>query len=278
MRSSDCQVTGAPAIRPPHSEFLHCGLEAQLSETGNGTDNGLGSSKWPGTRGRDQASGAPRRGHEAAVRVLVADDHPVVRRGLREALEESPHLAVVGEAEDSDEVLRKARELSPDVVLLDFKMPGLSPTEVVRSLKTLPHPPQVLVISAYGDASYVIDMIQAGADGYLLKGEHLPSLREAVLRVSRGGPPVLSDALYDTVFAEFFAGRRAGSASVKLTEREREVLRLVARGYDNRQIASELGISPRTVKNHVNALYEKVDVHSRAALVAWAWQHGFGPG
>lgn len=204
------------------------------------------------------------------IRVIVADDHPIVRSGIKNELLCHPDVEVLGEAANGDEALCQVETLQPDVLLLDINMPGLRAVQVVRQLRALPIPPQVLILTAYGDVELVIALLKAGARGYLLKDDD-PSVIVEAVRVVAQGETYLSRAVATSV-VEYIVGDGTKHPEPELSPREREVLQLVAQGWDNAQIALELEISEGTVKNHVTNLYNKIGVRSRAELVVWAWQ------
>jgi DNA-binding NarL/FixJ family response regulator len=206
-----------------------------------------------------------------SIQVLLADDHPAVRAGIRGALEKAADVVVVGEAGDGEEALRLVEELRPDMALLDCRLPGLEGVQVAEAIRERGLPTRVLALSAFADDKYVYGMLQAGAAGYVLKEEALDVA--AVRAVARG------EAWYSQqVMAKVTAWARGETVSppgvAGLTGREMEVLRLLARGWGNKRIAEELVISERTVKNHVTSIYAKLGVRSRAEAVAWAWEHG----
>ena len=208
-----------------------------------------------------------------SIQVLLADDHPAVRAGIRGALEKAADVVVVGEAGDGEEALRLVEELRPDVALLDCRLPGMEGAQVAEAIRARGLPTRVLALSAYTDDKYVYGMLQAGAIGYLLKEEALETVVEAVRAVARG-----KEWYSQEVMAKVTAWARGETVVLPgiagLTEREVEVLRLLARGWDNRHIAEALCIAGQTVKNHVTSIYARLNVHSRAEVVAWAWQHG----
>jgi two-component system response regulator DegU len=204
------------------------------------------------------------------IRVIVADDHPIVRSGIKNELLCYPDVEVLGEAADGDETLCQVETLQPDVLLLDINMPGLRAVQLVRRLQALPVPPQILVLTAYGDAELVLALLKAGATGYLLKDEDPSAIIEAVRTVAQN-ETYLSKAVVASVM-EHAISKDARQPKPELSPREMEVLQLVAQGWDNAQIARTLSISEGTVKNHVTNLYNKVGARSRAELVAWAWQ------
>jgi len=204
------------------------------------------------------------------IRVVVADDHPIVRSGIKNELLRQPDIEVLGEAADGDETLRQVETLQPDVLLLDINMPGLKTVKVVEQLRGLPIAPQILVLTAYGDAELVLALLKAGARGYLLKDEDPSAIVEGVRTVAQG-ETCLSKAAIASVLEHSIKDEPA-KAEPELSPREIEVLHLVAQGWDNAQIAEELQISEGTVKNHVTNLYNKMSIRSRAELVAWAWK------
>lgn len=204
-----------------------------------------------------------------AIQILVADDHPVVRAGICSELARHSDLKVIGEAANGDEVLHLSAALLPEVLLLDIAMPGLKALQVIRALQAQAAPPHVLVLTAYGDVDNVLGMLAAGATGYLLKDEGLDMIVEGVRAVAQG-KMWLSAAV-----AQRLAQHAIGIQSFcrTLSAREAEVLRLMAKGCTNKQIAEALAISEGTVKNYVTSIYVILQVHTRAEAVAWAWQH-----
>jgi DNA-binding NarL/FixJ family response regulator len=205
------------------------------------------------------------------TRVVIADDHPIVRSGIRAELDAAPDVEVVGEASDGDEALRRVAELAPDVLILDVNMPGTKAVSVLHSLAECSSP-KVLILTVEEDIEYVMAMLKAGATGYLVKDEHPRAIVDGVRAVARGEVWLSKTVLGDLV--EFSLESKAAAPQIPVTAREMEVLRLVAHGDYNEQIAAALGIAEGTVKNHITNLYEKLRVHSRAELVAYAWQNG----
>ncbi|MDT0300906.1 response regulator transcription factor [Streptomonospora wellingtoniae] len=204
---------------------------------------------------------------EAPVRVLIADDHPVVRDGIKGMLTGDPGFEVVGEADDGARAVRLARSLEPDVVLMDLRMPGTHGVEAIRELARLQLPARVLVLTTYATDSDVGPAIEAGATGYLLK-DALPEELTRAVRLAARGETVLSPA----VAARLVGKVRAPAAS--LSERELEILRLIADGSTNREAAARLLISEATVKTHVLHIYGKLGVSDRAAAVAAGFRRG----
>lgn len=194
------------------------------------------------------------------VDIVIAEDHPATRSGLRATLEAQPGLRVVGEAEDGPTALALARELTPDVLVLDLNMPGLSGVEVARSLQREGSPVRVLAISAYEDDSYVRGLLESGAAGYITKEKPLMLIAEAVMAVARGE-------------GRWFV-HPAPPQEVPLSRRELEVLSLMAKGLKNEAIAEALFLSENTIRNHVASIYSKLDVGSYREAIAWAWENG----
>jgi two-component system response regulator NreC len=209
-----------------------------------------------------------------AIRVLIADDHGVLRAGLRALLNAEPDLEVVGEAADGDEAMQLARTLQPDVVLMDIHMPGCGGIEATRRLKVLHPDVLVLILTVHEERSLLQEAIRAGAAGYIIKRAVESELINAVHAVSRGDlyvHPAMTRALLDGKTAP-----RIDDDLVveELTPREIEVLRLIAQGHTNRQIADILTISVRTVESHRANLMVKLNLHSRVELVRYAMEHG----
>ncbi len=206
------------------------------------------------------------------IRVVIADDHPIVRDGISNELSRHPDIEVVGHAADGDETMSLTREANPDVLLLDINMPGKRASEIIREVSTFSGPPKVLVVSAFGDVEYVLTMLKAGATGYLLKDEEPAVIVNGIRSVYRG-----EISLSPSVTTSFVAATvhdKTRMAFSQLTNREREVLNLVSRGDDNEAISEKLSITLGTVKNHVSSIYEKLGLRTRAEVVAWAWQNG----
>ncbi|HEY80900.1 MAG TPA: response regulator transcription factor, partial [Caldilineae bacterium] len=193
------------------------------------------------------------------IRVLLADDHPTLRLGLRVLLDQAPDVEVVGEAEEGEEALAQIEALQPDVAVLDCKLPGLSGMEVAAAIVSKGLPVRVLALSAYDDERYLQGMLKAGAVGYLLKEEAPPNIVAAVRAAARGEQRWTADQL---------ARARRWQEEVeamwaRLTEREGEVLALVAEGKSNKEIAQALSVSERTVEFHVSNILGKLGLSSR---------------
>jgi DNA-binding NarL/FixJ family response regulator len=203
------------------------------------------------------------------IRVLISDDHGVVRQGLRMFLSLDPDIQVVGEASDGREALEMARELVPDVVLMDLLMPVMNGIEATRAIRSaLPEVEVIALTSVLEDAS-VTDAIRAGAIGYLLKDTNVEELHRAVRGAAEGRVQLAPEAA-----ARLMREVRAPESPEALTARESEVLELLARGHANKQIASELYVSEKTVKAHVSAILKKLGVQSRTQAALHAVETG----
>ncbi|CAL9396467.1 response regulator transcription factor [Streptomyces cellulosae] len=206
------------------------------------------------------------------IKVLLVDDHQVVRRGLRTFLEVQDDIEVVGEAADGAEGVALAGELQPDVILMDVKMPGMDGVEALRRLRELDHRARVLVVTSFTEQRTVIPALRAGAAGYVYKDIDPDALAGAIRSVHAGHvllQPEVAGALLSQEEGVSGAGR-AGS----LTEREREVLGLIADGRANREIARALVLSEKTVKTHVSNILMKLDLADRTQAALWAVRHG----
>ena len=202
------------------------------------------------------------------IRVLIVDDHPVVRDGLRGILTSDPEFDVVGEAADGAEALAGARAARPDVILMDLRMPGVGGVAAIRSLAEAGIPGRVLVLTTYDSDSDVVPALEAGATGYLLKDAPRDELVRAIRSAARGDA-VLAPSVASRLVSQLRAPEQA-----TLSDRELEVLRLVAQGETNRGVAARLFISEATVKTHLLHIYTKLDVNDRAAAVGAAYERG----
>ncbi len=211
-----------------------------------------------------------------ATRILIVDDHEMTRLGLRTALEPEEDLAVVGEAATAEEALARAQELRPDLVLMDLRLQQEADgIEACRDIRGLLPETRVLMLSAFGETDGVVGAIMAGATGYVLKNVSRAELLRA-LRQAAAGQPVLDPALAGRVMRRLaeVADRKAGPPGEDLTEREREVLGLIARGRTNKEIAQELVISQHTARNHVSHVLDKLGFTRRAEAAAYAARLG----
>jgi DNA-binding NarL/FixJ family response regulator len=205
---------------------------------------------------------------EAGIRVFLADDHPVVRQGLRTFLESRPGIEVVGEAGDGDAVVAGVEQLRPDVVLMDLVMPGGGGLGAIRRIRERAPDTRVVVLTSFASDDQVIPAVQAGAAAYLLKDVE-PSGLEAAIRLVHQGEALLDPQIAGRVM-EQVAHPSPGGDLASLTPREREVLQLLGRGLSNRELADTLVVSEKTVKTHVSNILMKLGVHDRtqAALLA----------
>ncbi|MBE0595256.1 MAG: response regulator transcription factor [Gemmatimonadales bacterium] len=213
-----------------------------------------------------------------SIRVLVADDHAVVREGIRAVLASTPDFEVVGEAGDGADALARALELEPDVLVLDLSMPKMSGLTVAERLRAEHSAMRVLILSMHDHPEYVLQAVRAGASGYVLKDAQPDELRAAVRAVHDGREyfhPATARQLSTALREE---SERADRRSVveQLTRREREVLVQVARGRTNKEIAAELGISPRTVETHRDGIARKLKMRSVADLTRFVLETGIG--
>jgi DNA-binding NarL/FixJ family response regulator len=208
------------------------------------------------------------------ITVLLAEDHHLVREGLRALLEEQGDFKIVAQAEDGSQAIQLAESRRPDVVVMDIAMPNLNGLEATARLRQLPRPPQVIILSQYGREEYVVQALTAGASGYLLKGSVADELPRAIRAVFEG-QTYLSEQIPRENIEELMR-TRAGTTSPleRLTPREREVLQLVAEGKTNRQIAAYLSISVKTVEKHRFNLMEKLNIRDVTGLVRFAMLHG----
>jgi len=204
----------------------------------------------------------------APIRVLIADDHPVVRDGLRGMLAGEPDLEVVGEAGDGIEVLANVDTLRPDVILMDLRMPGMGGVDAIRALTERRSPARVLVLTTYDSDRDVVPALGAGATGYLLKDAPRAELVRAIRAAARG-EVVLAPSVATRLVTQL-----RSPAQETLSERELEVLTLIAQGETNRGAAARLFVSEATIKTHLLHIYAKLDVGDRAAAVAVAYERG----
>lgn len=211
----------------------------------------------------------------AIIRVVIAEDHALVREGTRQILEEQPDIEVVGEAEDGEEAVALVSRVRPRVVLMDIAMPKLNGIEATRLIKKQLPETSVLILTAYDDDQYIYALLDAGAAGYLLKNVRGEELAQAVRAVA-SGESVLHPAIASKVFKRYTGAAHAGSAEEVelLSERESEVLAMAARGLSNKMIAHELSLSDRTVQVHLSNIFGKLGVGSRTEAVITGLRRG----
>jgi DNA-binding NarL/FixJ family response regulator len=211
------------------------------------------------------------------IRVVVADDQALVRGGFRLILQTQPDIEVVGEAADGREAVARTREQRPDVVLMDIRMPGMDGLEATRRLMTTQNPPRVLMLTTFDLDGYVYDALRAGASGFLLKDVRPEQLADAVRAVATGDTllaPAITRRLVEQYLRRPPPGARTPLGLGELTDRELDVLRLVARGKSNQQIADTLFLGESTVKTHLTHLFAKLGLRDRAQAVVLAYETG----
>ena len=207
------------------------------------------------------------------IRLLIVDDHPVVRKGIMASLSQEANIQIVGEAADGVQALKLARELKPDIMLTDIDLPeknGLIVTETIR--KEIPSI-RVLILSMHTNTDYVLRIVQSGASGYVLKGGTTDDLLRAIETVNNG-EAFFSPEVARTALNQFVRGNSSGGSLSTLTAREREVLIQIADGLSNKEIASQLGVGVRTVETHRERIMKKLNIHSVAGLTKFALSQG----
>jgi DNA-binding NarL/FixJ family response regulator len=210
---------------------------------------------------------------EHPIRVLIADDHTVVRDGLAAVLARRPDITVVGEASNGVEAVEKAAQLQPDVILMDLRMPEMDGAEAMRRIRERDPDVRFLVLTTFDNDEYIFEAIQAGAKGYLLKDASREDLFRAVVAVYRG-ESLIQPAVASRVLDRFVELSQRTVPGETLSEREVEVLQLMARGNANKEIAAALFISESTVKTHIANIFQKLDVNDRTEAVTTALQKG----
>lgn len=210
------------------------------------------------------------------MKVLIADDHPIVRDGLRMILEAQPDVEVVGEAATGEEAVERVRAAKPDIVLMDLAMPGINGAEATALIRKEHPSVRILALTVHESEHYFFRALHAGASGYLIKGATTEELLEALRAVERGGL-----YLYPTLAKKFLEDylRRMDTGELRpvadgLTKRETEILRLVSQGLTNQEIANSLSISPNTVQVHRSHIMEKLNLHNRTELIKYAVRRG----
>jgi DNA-binding NarL/FixJ family response regulator len=208
-----------------------------------------------------------------SIRVLIADDHPLFRSGVRNELSSHSEIVVIGEAPDGNQALRMAEELHPDILFLDINMPGIKTTQIVSRLKRVVPETLVIILTAYDDSHTVLVMLKEGVKGYMVKDENPELLLEAIRAVMRGKTwlsPTVADIVTKTL-----SDKKALEQSLLLTDRELEILQLLGQGYCYAEIGQELFLSERLVRYEVGRILEKMEVHNRAEAVGIAVRDGW---
>ena len=211
------------------------------------------------------------------IRVLICDDHAVVRQGLATFLDLQDDIEIAGEASNGEEAVAKAASLRPDVVLMDLVMPRLDGIEAIRRIRAANADAKIIVLTSYADDDKIFSAIRAGASGYLMKDVSPQDLAKAI-RMARDGEPLLHPDVARRLMDHVSRPEPPGSAALaRLTAREVEVLRLIARGLSNKELARELVLSEKTVKTHVSNLLQKLDLADRTQAALFAVRNGLGP-
>jgi DNA-binding NarL/FixJ family response regulator len=215
---------------------------------------------------------------DGPVKIILADDHPLFRSGLRNFLERDSQIQVVSEAVASDDAVQKAIEFNPDVILMDISMPGIGGIAAARKIKGERPKIGIVMLCASNDEHQILSAIEAGASGYITKDEAPDTICEAIHTVSEGNaflPPAIAKQLLNRVSNSTLSkGRDYKDGSRSLTPQENVILRLMAEGHRNRAIAAQLGISERTVGNHINNIYSKLGISDRAQAIRYAIRTG----
>ena len=209
-------------------------------------------------------------------RIVIAEDHTILRDGLKALLSSAPDFEIVGEAEDGRDAIRCVERLIPDLVLMDLSMPRMNGMDAIREVKKRYPETKIIALTVHKEEEYVLTTLQAGADGYVLKDATHAELLMAIKNVLMG-KPYLSPGVSEKVIEGYLDGKKTvkdKSAWHTLTEREREILKLIAEGYKNKEVADYLCISLKTVEKHRANLMKKLDLHNAAALTAFAMKKG----
>jgi len=209
------------------------------------------------------------------IKIILADDHKIIREGLRALLEKEPDMEVVGEANDGIATVRLTKNLNPDIVIMDIGMPDMNGIEATRQIISETKGVKVIALSMHSDRRFVLQMLKAGASGYLLKDSAFEELALAIKTVMLG-QPYLSPKITDVVIKEYIISMAKNEETVftKITAREREVLQLIAEGKSTKQIASFLNVSVKTIETHRQQIMEKLNIHSIAELTKYAIREG----
>jgi len=213
---------------------------------------------------------------DSKLRIVLADDHTILREGLRSLLTADPDFEIVGEAQDGREAVRCVEKLEPDLLLMDLSMPRMSGMDAIREIKKRYPETRIVALTVHKTEEYLLTTLQAGADGYVLKDATHEELVMAIKNV-RGGKSYLSPGVSGKIIEGYLEGKgnsRSVSSWETLSQREREVLKLIAEGYKNKEIAEDLCISLKTVEKHRANLMKKLDLHNAAALTVYAVDRG----
>jgi DNA-binding NarL/FixJ family response regulator len=210
------------------------------------------------------------------VRIVIAEDHTILREGLRSLLSSDPNFEIIGEAEDGREAIRCVEKLKPDLILTDLSMPRMNGMEAIKEIRRISPVTKILVLTVHKAEEYILATFRSGADGYLLKDSTHAELVMAVKKVL-SGKRYISPEISEKVIEGYLEGKKTLKSRTSwetLTQREREILKLIAEGYKNKEIADDLCISVKTVEKHRANLMEKLDLHSASTLTAFAIEKG----
>jgi len=207
------------------------------------------------------------------IKVLIADDHDLVRQGLKQILELEEDIEVIGLAVDGEDTIKQAEKLQPHIILLDINMPRMNGIQALRRLKDIGIDSKVIMLTIHDDREYLLETINMGASGYVLKDAESYSLIQAIRTVYKGESYIHPSLASELVRRFHKKGEEEGSALNKLTRREYEVLILIAEGKNNKEIAEDLFISEKTVKNHVSSIFKKIQVNDRTQAAIYAYKH-----
>jgi two-component system response regulator NreC len=230
----------------------------------------------PKAGGRQGGNGGELKTMGQKVRIVIAEDHTILREGLRALISSNPNFEVVGEAEDGKEAIRCVEKLKPDLILSDLSMPRMNGMEAIREIKKRSPATKVIVLTVHRTEEYILATLKAGAEGYILKDSTHSELMLALKNVLNG-KHYISPGISEKVIEGYLDGRKTLKTQTPwetLTQREREILKLIAEGYRNKEIADYLCISVKTVEKHRANLMDKLDLHSVSALTTYAMEKG----
>ena len=207
-----------------------------------------------------------------SIRIVIADDHSIVRKGIKTEISEHSDLLVVGEAATTDEALHLVETARPDVLLLDIQMPGIKPVELIQKAKKQEERIKIIILSAFKEQAIVLGVMKAGADGYLLKDEDTFTIPQAIHKVMRG-QSCISQSIAEVLINQVREPVNNASTAI-FTDREKQVLAHIANGKSNKEIAKDTGMALRTVEAHISKIYEKLGTTSRTKAAFWAKENG----
>ncbi len=207
------------------------------------------------------------------IRVMIADDHSIVREGLKQLIEMEQDFQVVGQVENGLQVISKIDEFMPDVLLLDINMPGMNGLQTIKKLKEIGNEIKIIILTMHEDRQYLMEAMQMGAAGYMLKDTDAESLYEAIRNASKGEPYIQQKLAKELIFEMNNPKKENQKFENELTTRESEVLELIAEGMNNREIGESLKISEKTVKNHVSSIFRKLNFYDRTQAAVYVYKN-----